>query len=125
MLCAVAAALVCIAALTAFPHRFTGGGDQCDDTLPAASGTRGPHSVEAMAHATTSQAVKHSQRGFLCPWVPALPCLGGWVNLYLMASLPAASCTRLLAWSAAGAAVYLSYGVWHSTAGGNAPSKAM
>eukprot|EP00873_Tetraselmis_striata_P042262 jgi/Tetstr1/462526/TSEL_007515.t1 len=55
--------------------------------------------------------------GFVCPTFPAVPCLGAWVNLYLIAGLPSAAFVRLLLWSGVGAAVYGGYSVWHSRVG--------
>jgi len=107
---AAAVAVAAIAALAAFPQRLPG------DTAAAL-----PKSEGGQGAATSQPAVGV----FVCPGVPVLPCLGAWVNLYLMASLPPASCVRLLAWSAAGAVVYLAYGVWHSKAAGSAAAKAM
>lgn len=54
---------------------------------------------------------------FQCPGFPLVPCLGAWVNLYLIAGLPPAAFARLVVWSAAGAAVYGGYSVWNSRLG--------
>lgn len=52
---------------------------------------------------------------FMCPLVPWLPCLGIFVNMYLLASQEAASYIRVVVWTALGMANYFLYGMWHST----------
>jgi hypothetical protein len=43
--------------------------------------------------------------GFKCPYMPYIPCVGVYLNLCLIASLPASALWRLLLWALLGAAV--------------------
>lgn len=43
--------------------------------------------------------------GFKCPYLPYIPCVGVYLNLCLIASLPASALWRLLVWALLGAAV--------------------
>jgi APA family basic amino acid/polyamine antiporter len=56
-----------------------------------------------------------AHRPFRCPLVPVIPVLGIGLCLLLMLSLPAANWYRLIGWLAIGMAIYLGYGMWHST----------
>lgn len=51
---------------------------------------------------------------FMCPLVPWLPCLGIFVNIYLLASQEPASYVRVAVWTALGMANYFLYGISHS-----------
>jgi len=51
---------------------------------------------------------------FTCPLVPWLPCLGIFVNMYLLASQEPASYIRVSVWTALGMANYFFYGISHS-----------
>lgn len=51
---------------------------------------------------------------FMCPLVPWLPCLGIFVNVYLMASLDSSSYIRVAVWTGIGMANYFLYGISHS-----------
>ena len=55
-------------------------------------------------------------RPFRTPWSPLVPALGMLTCGYLMSGLPADTWLRLLAWMAAGTAVYFGYGSRHSKA---------
>ena len=55
-----------------------------------------------------------ARRPFRTPWVPLVPALGALSSLALMASLPAGTWVRLVAWLALGSAVYALYGRRHS-----------
>ncbi|MGH7475219.1 MAG: amino acid permease [Longimicrobiales bacterium] len=52
----------------------------------------------------------HLERPFRVPFTPAVPLLGAAFCLYLMASLPVATWTRLALWLATGMLIYLLYG---------------
>lgn len=58
-----------------------------------------------------------ANRPFRCPLVPLVPILGIGMCLLLMLSLPAANWWRLFGWLAIGLAIYLGYGMHHSTLG--------
>jgi APA family basic amino acid/polyamine antiporter len=51
---------------------------------------------------------------FMCPLVPWLPCLGIFVNVYLLASQEPASYIRVAVWTTLGMANYFFYGISHS-----------
>jgi len=51
---------------------------------------------------------------FMCPLVPWLPCLGIFVNIYLLASQEPASYIRVAVWTTIGMANYFFYGISHS-----------
>lgn len=51
---------------------------------------------------------------FLCPWVPAVPALGLFFNIYLICGLEVAAVYRVLFWTAIGYAIYGFYGMSHS-----------
>jgi basic amino acid/polyamine antiporter, APA family len=55
-----------------------------------------------------------ARRPFRTPWVPLVPALGALSSLGLMASLPAGTWWRLVAWLALGIALYALYGHRHS-----------
>jgi len=52
---------------------------------------------------------------FVCPLVPYIPCLGIFMNMWFIITLPADSLYRLLIWTAIGMAIYFLYGIRHST----------
>ncbi|KDO35543.1 hypothetical protein SPRG_00389 [Saprolegnia parasitica CBS 223.65] len=51
---------------------------------------------------------------FQCPWVPLVPCLGIFCNVYMMTSLPLAAWVGVGVWMFIGMSVYLCYGLHHS-----------
>ena len=51
---------------------------------------------------------------FLCPWCPFLPCLGIFVNSYMIASLKWESFLRVFVWFIIGTFLYVTYGSKHS-----------
>ena len=51
---------------------------------------------------------------FLCPWCPFLPCLGIFVNSYMIASLKWESFLRVFVWFIIGTILYITYGSKHS-----------
>jgi APA family basic amino acid/polyamine antiporter len=53
-------------------------------------------------------------RPFRTPWVPVVPIASAVVSLALMASLPAATWTRLVLWMALGVVLYFTYGARRS-----------
>ncbi|KAL6555260.1 Carnitine O-acetyltransferase mitochondrial [Orobanche gracilis] len=53
--------------------------------------------------------------GFICPFVPLLPIACILINVYLLINLGAATWTRVSAWLAVGALVYILYGRKHSS----------
>ncbi|EFA86595.1 putative cationic amino acid transporter [Heterostelium album PN500] len=55
--------------------------------------------------------------GFKCPWVPFLPILSIWVNMYLMVSLSWETWVRLVVWLVIGLLIYVFYGQKHSRVG--------
>jgi basic amino acid/polyamine antiporter, APA family len=59
-------------------------------------------------------AAPDARRPFRTPWVPLVPALGAFSSLALMASLPAGTWWRLVAWLALGVALYALYGHRHS-----------
>jgi len=54
--------------------------------------------------------------GFSVPAVPWIPLINVWVNVYLMCSLPASIWVKLTVWLGIGYAIYIFYGVSHSSA---------
>ena len=50
------------------------------------------------------------------PAVPWIPLINVWVNVYLMCSLPASIWVKLTVWLGIGYAIYIFYGVSHSSA---------
>ncbi|ETV74585.1 hypothetical protein H257_10730 [Aphanomyces astaci] len=56
---------------------------------------------------------------FVCPWVPAVPCLGIFSNTYMMTSLPLLAWTGVAMWMGVGIFLYGCYGVHHSKLGDN------
>ena len=65
-----------------------------------------------LALARTAQAQYDTK--FKVPLVPWLPCAGIAVNTHLILGLPGSAITRLIAWTAVGAAIYFGYGIRHS-----------
>ena len=53
---------------------------------------------------------------FQVPAVPWIPLINVWVNVYLMCSLPASIWVKLTVWLGIGYAIYIFYGVNHSSA---------
>ena len=53
---------------------------------------------------------------FQVPAVPWIPLINVWVNVYLMCSLPASIWVKLTVWLGIGYAIYIFYGVSHSSA---------
>lgn len=51
---------------------------------------------------------------FKCPLVPLVPCLGIWVNFYMLSGLSFESWIRVGVWFAIGIGFYTLYGYWHS-----------
>jgi basic amino acid/polyamine antiporter, APA family len=64
------------------------------------------------------------KRPFRTPLVPAVPILGAFFCLYLMASLREATWIRLVVWLAIGLVIYFSYGRFHSKVQHNMIDKA-
>ena len=56
----------------------------------------------------------NAPRKFRTPWVPFIPILGAIICLAQMASLPADTWIRLIAWMLLGFAIYFFYGIKHS-----------
>jgi len=52
---------------------------------------------------------------FRCPLVPLLPCVGIFVNIYLIVSLPVEAFYRIVIWTAIGVSIYFIYGIRNST----------
>lgn len=52
---------------------------------------------------------------FKCPWVPLVPLLGMGANLFMAGALPNSSWMWSMMWMALGLALYLLYGIHHST----------
>jgi len=52
---------------------------------------------------------------FACPLVPYIPCLGIFMNMWFIVTLPPDSLLRLLIWTVIGFAIYFLYGIRHST----------
>ena len=50
---------------------------------------------------------------FACPFVPALPALGLFVNCYLICQLGTAAFVRLIVWTFIGFLIYIFYGIRH------------
>jgi len=51
---------------------------------------------------------------FACPFVPYVPCLGIFMNVWFICSLPWDAIVRLVVWTVVGMAIYLFYGIRHS-----------
>jgi APA family basic amino acid/polyamine antiporter len=51
---------------------------------------------------------------FVCPLVPAIPCLGILANVYLISSLSWESYVRMVIWTILGASIYFFYGIRYS-----------
>lgn len=51
---------------------------------------------------------------FICPFVPWLPCLGIFTNLYLITSLDWESYVRIVVWTVIGFTIYFLYGIRYS-----------
>jgi hypothetical protein len=49
-----------------------------------------------------------------CPWVPVLPLMGVFSNLYLICSLNVWSYVRMVGWTFVGMLIYFGYGMKHS-----------
>ncbi|ETW03077.1 hypothetical protein H310_05505 [Aphanomyces invadans] len=54
---------------------------------------------------------------FVCPWVPAVPCLGIFSNTYMMTSLPLLAWTGVGIWMCVGILLYGCFGMHHSKLG--------
>jgi len=54
---------------------------------------------------------------FVCPLVPWLPCMGIFINVYLIASLDFYSYVRIFVWTVVGLTIYFAYGIVHSALG--------
>jgi len=52
---------------------------------------------------------------FACPLVPWVPCLGIFMNVWFIITLPPDALIRLLVWTIIGMAIYFTYGIKHST----------
>jgi len=52
---------------------------------------------------------------FACPLVPWIPCLGIFMNVWFIITLPPDALIRLLVWTAIGMVIYFGYGINHST----------
>ena len=69
----------------------------------------------ALLAALYMQPVASVPATFRCPLVPLVPCAGITINMFMMSGLSLGSWIRLLAWTVIGVAIYLAYGVFHST----------
>lgn len=76
-------------------------------------GATGAAMVAVVVHLSRMQSLP-VDAAFLCPWVPAVPCLGLFFNLYLICGLEIAAVYRVLFWTTIGYAIYGFYGMSHS-----------
>ena len=66
--------------------------------------------------ATPSRTTNHDHVvQFKCPWVPVLPLGGVACNIFMMGSLPLSSWILCFLWLICGIALYLTFGIHHST----------
>jgi hypothetical protein len=61
---------------------------------------------------------------FQCPFVPFVPCLGVYINMFLIVSLSPASWARVFIWTILGMVIYFAYGIRYSRQGEHERSKA-
>ncbi|KAL4221320.1 High affinity cationic amino acid transporter 1 [Mactra antiquata] len=61
------------------------------------------------------QPQNKAELSFKVPWLPIVPGISIFVNIFLMLRLPQATWIRFAVWMAIGFIIYFSYGFWHST----------
>ncbi|XP_025836184.1 cationic amino acid transporter 2 isoform X1 [Agrilus planipennis] len=61
------------------------------------------------------QPTEDANLAFKVPWVPYIPCLSVFINLYLMVQLDLQTWIRFAVWLLIGFVIYFGYGITHST----------
>ena len=83
-------------------------------STPANENLKDPLLTGTDAIVITSVSRRSKKEIFMCPWVPVLPLLAAWVDIFMMASLGIPALGGLIIMLVCGLFVYFSYGIYNS-----------
>ena len=83
-------------------------------TTPSNENLKDPLLKESETIVITSVSRRMKKEIFMCPWVPILPLVASWVDIFMMASLGIPALGGLIIMLVFGLFVYFSYGIYNS-----------